>query len=694
MNGDSDDKPKRKMERTVFVPTGENLPPLPATEPTPATPETAAQPPAGISPPKPTSSRPSAIADRGFATNTASEIQIGDVLNHIFEVKRFIARGGMGEVFEGTNVNSDERVAIKVMLPSLAADANVLAMFRKEARTLTKLSHPALVQYRVLAQEPQLGVFYIVTEFVDGKNLSDVISELKPTTEDLTRLLKRLAEGLNAAHALGAIHRDISPDNIMLEGGRLAGAKIIDFGIAKDLDPGSATIIGDGFAGKLNYVAPEQLGDFDRSIGPWTDVYSLALLVLAVALGKDVDMGGTLVNAVDKRRAGPDLSAAPAEVRPLLERMVKPNPKDRPQSMGEVLELLKSLPKASEPAQKAKPPVQAETPISVAVPPPPPPPPPPTPPPPPPPPAEPATPSPSAAVEPDSEPWEEEQGDAKSRMPLIAAGVAAAALLAAAGAYFGMRGGSENEAAGPVIAGAEQGTGVATVETVRTVLNNQLPSVGCTWLDVAQVSAAANGVVIELRGVAGKPADAQEQIAQLLAAQKVSLSAIDFKEVSPIEASECQPLDALRQIRDVSGGRISLPQREFEMAKLTAGEYAGTVGAKAVVNFNFTDPNAEVALFGLEPSGKISQLTSKKSELIGGSENLGNSQYRLTIDVNHAGWSGLLLLSGKGPFNGNLLAGPAGSHGGDWSKRFLDVAKQRGWKSEMVWFKTVDAQPN
>ena len=279
-------------------------------------------------------------------------------------------------------------------------------------------------------------------------------------------------------------------------------------------------------------------------------------------------------------------------------------------------------------------------------------------------------------------------------MPLIATGIAAAVLVAAVGTYFGMRGGSENKAAGSVIAGAVPGAGVATVESVRTLLNGHLPSVGCTWLDVAQVSATDKGVMVELRGVAGKPADAQGQIAQLLAAQNVNLSAIDFKDVSPIEASECQPLDALRQIRDVSGGRISVPQREFEMAKLTSGEYAGTVGAKAVVNFNFTDPNAEVALFGLEPSGKISQLTSKKSELVGGSEDLGNNQYRLTIDVNHAGWSGLLLLSGKGPFVGNLLDGPAGSHGGDWSKRFLDVAKQRGWKSEMVWFKTVDAQPN
>ncbi len=106
------------------------------------------------------------------AASPATSVGPGVVLNNIYEAKRFLARGGMGEVYEGFNVNTDERVAIKVMLPSLAADPNVQAMFRKEARTLTRLHHPAVVQYRVLAQEPHLNVFYIVTEFIDGAALS------------------------------------------------------------------------------------------------------------------------------------------------------------------------------------------------------------------------------------------------------------------------------------------------------------------------------------------------------------------------------------------------------------------------------------------------------------------------------------------------------------------------------------------
>ena len=117
-------------------------------------------------------------------------------------------------------------------------------------------------------------------------------------------------------------------------------AKIVDFGIAKDLNPGSATIIGEGFAGKLGYVAPEQLGDFDRELGPWTDVYSLALVMAAAAVGHDLKMGGTLVDAVDKRRAGPDLSGVSENMRPVLAAMLRPNPAERLRSMDEVIAML------------------------------------------------------------------------------------------------------------------------------------------------------------------------------------------------------------------------------------------------------------------------------------------------------------------------------------------------------------------
>jgi serine/threonine protein kinase len=270
-------------------------------------------------------------------------LPVGFVLNGIYEIKRFIARGGMGEVYEGANVNAEERVAVKVILPHLAADPKVQALFRKEAKTLTSLAHPALVQYRVLAREPRKDLLYIVTDFIDGEPLTNLIGRQSPTTGELVMLTRRLAEGLHAAHSHGAIHRDISPENVLLPDGVLSRAKIIDFGIAKSMEIGAQTVVGDGFAGKLGYVAPEQFGDFDRRIGPWTDIYSLALVVLALAGGRAPNMGTTLVEAIDRRRAGADITAVPPLLQPLFARMLSPDPRGRPQTMAEVITALDAL---------------------------------------------------------------------------------------------------------------------------------------------------------------------------------------------------------------------------------------------------------------------------------------------------------------------------------------------------------------
>jgi serine/threonine protein kinase len=264
------------------------------------------------------------------------------LLNHIFEVGPLIARGGMAEVYRGFNVLTEEPVAIKVILPHLAADPSVEAMFLREARTLLRLSHPALVQYRLAAREPHLSVLYLVTEFVDGPGLDEVLTQAPPIP-DLLILIGRLAEGLQAAHELGAIHRDLSPDNILLPGARLDQAKVIDFGIAKDLAASGPTILGTTFAGKLDYVAPEQLGDFGREIGPWTDIYSLGLVMLTLASGRALNMGGSLVNAVDRRRAGPDLSTVPPVLHDLFTGMLHADPARRFRSMNEVIQLVHAL---------------------------------------------------------------------------------------------------------------------------------------------------------------------------------------------------------------------------------------------------------------------------------------------------------------------------------------------------------------
>lgn len=594
-------------------------------------------------------------------------IQPGDLLNHIFEVKRFLARGGMGEVFEGVNVSSDERVAIKVMLPALAADPNVQAMFRKEARTLTRLSHPALVQYRVLAQEPQLGVLYIVTEFIDGKNLCDVLGQVSPSEAELTALLEWLASGLQAAHALGAIHRDISPDNVLLENGDLAKARIIDFGIAKDLDPGSKTIVGDGFAGKLAYVAPEQLGDFDREIGPWTDVYSLGLVIMAVANGAGIDLGGSFVDAIDKRRKGIALDAAPAGLRPVLAAMLAPDPANRLRSMGAVLATL-----AAAPAPVATP-ANVQSPANVKA------------------------------------PKVARTGEASRGLPkpAIAAGVAAVLALAGGGAWFATRSGDAPTAvaANPVAtdpapasrAPAPRGN---PAERARAAVAAALPSIDCSWLDLTSDADRGNAMTVKLTGVAGRPAEAQAAITKVAERSGAALDAADFSDVAPISASECGSVDIFRAIRGVGTSHLTVPQRTFEVAKLPPeSSYAGQIGARTIINLDLSGIK-DFALYGLEPSGAISPLVPdrrtfdampKPGEPIA---DLGKGRYRFSIDANHTGWSGILLLTGNSGFSDALVAGSAGSHGAGWSQRFATAARAGDWHAEMVWFKMVDEVPN
>ena len=601
-------------------------------------------------------------------------IKVGDVLNHLYEVRRHIARGGMGEVFEGCNVNyAEERVAIKVILPHLAADPAVQGMFYKEARTLTRLTHPALVQYRTMAQEPQLGVFYIVTEYVDGPNLSDKLKDLNAEPRQIAMLTKRLAEGLSVAHGMGAIHRDISPDNILLEGGAVERAKIIDFGIAKDLDPTAATIVGDGFAGKLNYVAPEQLGEFGREIGPWTDIYSLGLTILAVARGRDVDMGGTIVDAVDKRRAGPDLSPVPDGLRPLIAHMVMSNPQQRMRSMDEVVQWIndwsqgRTAPVASPGSAK-----------SGAV---------------------------KASVALDGI----KSKLATLRIPpmlkeprgIVMAGGGVMGLLVLVAAVLSFTGGSNGaaDASGDQPGKVAAATVTDPVATTRNVLASGLSKVVCGWLDVESVEGGKGSPVsIALKGVSGQSTQAIAQIEKMLKSAGVGGVSVNYADIASVPASFCGPLEAFGQFKSSGVGRLTLPQKRFEMAPLAGNlpkEYLGQLGTRAIIEIDVQGTTGQTALVAIGETGEMQLLSVNMTGLDKDFlQPEGNRRYRLTLPTTNAGWSGILLIDGKGPFNRPLFDHSAGSLGQDWPQKFTAAAKAQSWKTEMVWFQSVNDQPD
>ena len=597
-----------------------------AAPPAPPPPAPSAPPPAAPSAPAP----PPADFQSDFQPRMdGRSIQVGDVLNHMFEVKRFIARGGMGEVFEGINVNSEERVAIKVVLPSLAADETVQAMFRKEARTLTRLQHESLVQYRTVAQEPQLGVLYIVTEYIDGTNLSDVLATQSPTPQDLATLLRRLASGLATAHSLGAIHRDLSPDNVLLKDGRIDQPKVIDFGIAKDVANNTATIIGSGFAGKLNYVAPEQLGDFGRDIGPWTDVYSLGLVILAASMGRNVALGGSLVDAVDKRRSGIDVSAAPAPLRPVLAQMLKANPAERLRSMEAVIDALDSGPAASLGGRPGG-----------------------------------------------------SRGGGGSTGLII--GIVAALLLAVAalGVWWLTQRGTETGQIDP-------GDPVAVA---RGRIDSAMPNINCAWLDVVDLTRAGDRLAVRMTGVAGNVADAGGEIARTLGGK----ADVDTGEVATITQAGCSVLNGYKLFRSTGAHKLTVPQREFPMTRQGPDKaYAGKMASNSIVTMDIGDPALDFTLVGIEPSGAISEIFPNRAAFAAIPQTgypikaLGNDRYDVSIDLDHEGWSGLILVTGKGPFEKELTEPALGARGSEWQTRLASAAAERDWKSEMIWFKSV-----
>src|SRR6185437_12456306 len=222
-----------------------------------------------------------------------SRLAQGTRLNGIYEINQHIASGGMGEIYRGHAIETGDPVAIKVIRSDLADNTLALALFRKEASALHYIQNDAIVRYYVFSLDPGIGRHYLAMEFVEGQPLSELLKFGPLSFEATFNLLQRLASGLSAAHQHGIIHRDLSPDNILIAGRDVGVAKIIDFGIARSTRNNDGTIIGSGFAGKFNYVSPEQLGLFGGEVTAKSDIYSLGLVIAQTLTGQPLDMGGT-----------------------------------------------------------------------------------------------------------------------------------------------------------------------------------------------------------------------------------------------------------------------------------------------------------------------------------------------------------------------------------------------------------------
>jgi WD40 repeat protein len=193
-----------------------------------------------------------------------------------------LGAGGMGEVYEAHDPRLGRRVALKVLRPEVAADPDRLARFEREAKAVAALSHPNILTVHDVGSED--GTPFVVTEFLDGETLREVVSHRSPTQRQVLGWGVAIAQGLSAAHQKGLVHRDIKPENLFLTtDGRI---KILDFGLAKQTAPGpieseAMTASGPSEAGvvmgTVAYMSPEQAQG--RPVDARTDLFSLGVVL-------------------------------------------------------------------------------------------------------------------------------------------------------------------------------------------------------------------------------------------------------------------------------------------------------------------------------------------------------------------------------------------------------------------------------
>jgi len=219
---------------------------------------------------------------------------IGQVLNHRYEILDKAGEGGMAVTYRGRDRVLGRVVAIKVMKPELAADAEFLARFRREARAAAGVVHEHVAG--VYDTGADGSYHYIVMEYVEGESLKDRLRrEGALPLEEALRITAETSEALSAAHSVGVVHRDIKPHNILL--GREGQVKVTDFGIARAISYTGHAETG-RILGSVHYLSPEQArGDV---VGPQGDIYSLGVTLFEMLTGKPPFDGGDRLAVLHK----------------------------------------------------------------------------------------------------------------------------------------------------------------------------------------------------------------------------------------------------------------------------------------------------------------------------------------------------------------------------------------------------------
>ncbi|MFN5060733.1 MAG: Stk1 family PASTA domain-containing Ser/Thr kinase [Chloroflexota bacterium] len=264
------------------------------------------------------------------------------ILSQRYELEEKIGDGGMAAVYRGRDLRLNRVVAIKILHPHHAADLNFRKRFIHEAQSAANLRHPSIVDIYDEGEEDRQH--YIVMEFVDGSDLKSMILRYKQLpVQQVLQIAAAIADGLDAAHQLGMVHRDVKPQNILVT--HDGTAKITDFGIAKSSLSTAQTDTGVTF-GTADYISPEQARG--QPATAQSDIYALGVTIYESLTGQLPFTGDTAV-AVALQHVGskpPPIRRHNPNVSPALEQLVMralaKNPAERPTTARDFAQLLRA----------------------------------------------------------------------------------------------------------------------------------------------------------------------------------------------------------------------------------------------------------------------------------------------------------------------------------------------------------------
>jgi len=287
------------------------------------------------------------------------ELTTGSIFAGRYQIIEVLGKGGMGKVYKAIDKKLDEEVALKIIKPEIASDKKTLERFNNELKLARKIAHKNVGRMYELMEEK--GIHFITMEYVPGQDLRGLIRQTGQLTAGTAiSIAKQVCDGLTEAHRLGVIHRDLKPQNIMID--KEGNARIMDFGIARSLKEKGITGAG-VMVGTPEYMSPEQVES--KEVDQRSDIYSLGVILYEMVTGRVPFEGDTPLSvAVKHKTEAPQdpkelNSQVPDDLSDVILKCLEKGKEKRYQSAGEVYSELdkieKGIPTAERIIPKRKP---------------------------------------------------------------------------------------------------------------------------------------------------------------------------------------------------------------------------------------------------------------------------------------------------------------------------------------------------